>query len=310
MSNIASIKQKIIDEAKTLGFYRCGFSKVRELAEEKKHFSEYLNKAYNAEMSYLEKNFEKRLHPGKLVENSKTVISLLFPYYPNRLQKNNVPQISKYTYGEDYHLVIKEKLHMLIEFIYRNVSLSQARAFVDSAPVLEKKWAQLSGLGWIGKNTNLITKKGSYFFISEIISDLDADEDLPMKNYCGTCKKCIDACPTNALVEPYVLDSRKCISYLTIENKKEISKQFKGKFNNYIFGCDICQDVCPYNKKPIKNSEIKFEPSDEFLEKKIEDWKNLTKDDFNRIFKKSAVKRTKYTGLKRNLDFVFGNNEF
>ena len=257
-------------------------------------------------MHYMQNNLEKRLDPSLLQEKAKSIISVLFNYFPKKtdFQTNNFI-VSKYAFGKDYHFILKYKLKELLRSIEEKFGKVSARIFVDSAPVLEKAWAERAGLGWIGKNTCLINKKsGSFFFIGEIILDIELEYDVPHKNYCGSCTKCLDACPTNALIKPYTLDSRKCISYLTIENKENLPDDLKDKFEGRIFGCDICQDVCPYNRFSIKHTEPDLLPNYKFRNLKKEDWINLNKEDFNRIFKKSALKRIKFEGLKRNIDFV------
>lgn len=258
-------------------------------------------------MNYMENHFDKRLDPTKLVEGSKSVVSLLYNYFPSSHQlENDAPKISKYAYGEDYHDVIKGKLGDLMELLIEKLGSFQWRIFVDSAPVMEKAWAQKSGIGWIGKNSNLITKKnGSFFFIAEIICDLEFVYDGPIKDYCGTCTACIDACPTEAIVEPYVVDGSKCISYFTIELKDAvIPSSFAGKFENWMFGCDICQDVCPWNRFSKPHQETRFNPSGKVMAMSNSDWNDLTEDLFKELFRRSAVKRTKYKGLKRNIEFL------
>jgi epoxyqueuosine reductase len=253
----------------------------------------------------MENHFDKRLDPTKLVDGAKSVVSMLLNYYPEEGIQNEDYKISKYAYGKDYHFVIKEKLKALIAYINEKIGEVQGRAFVDSAPVMDKVWAKKSGLGWVGKNTNLInTQTGSFFFIAEIIIDLELDYDGPIKDYCGTCTKCIDACPTDALSNPYVLDASKCISYLTIELKEQIPKEFKGKMENWIFGCDICQDVCPWNRFSKQHEEKSFEPQAGLKEMKASDWEDISHEVFNTIFKDSAVKRTKFDGIRRNIDFL------
>lgn len=256
-------------------------------------------------MRYMENYFDKRLNPALLVDNAKSVVSLLYNYFPSQTQVPNTPKISKYAFGTDYHEVIKNKLNELLSGIKQNIGEVHGRVFVDSAPVLEKTWAQKSGLGWIGKNANLITKeKGSFFFIAELILDLELEHDGPIKDYCGTCTKCIDACPTQAIVEPYVVDGSKCISYLTIELKNEIPTEFKNKMDNWAFGCDVCQDVCPWNRFSETHREPLFTNSSGFLNFSEIEWVEMTEDTFHKVFKHSAVKRTKYKGLKRNLRFI------
>ena len=257
-------------------------------------------------MSYMENHFDKRLDPRLLVPGAKSVVSLLLNYFPSEEQKDkSAPKISKYAYGKDYHDVIKEKLNLLLEFIKQNIGEVDGRAFVDSAPVLDKAWAKKSGLGWIGKNSNLINKSsGSFYFIAELIIDLDLEYDGPIKDYCGTCTKCIDACPTDAIIAPYVVDGSKCISYFTIELKENIPNEVKGKFDNWSFGCDVCQDVCPWNSFSKPHAEPHFQANTELLGMKRDDWYELTEETFKRVFKGSAVKRTKFSGLTRNLEFI------
>lgn len=267
----------------------------------------YLTKNFHGKMKYMENHFEKRLDPTKLEEGAKSVISLLYNYYTTEKQSDNeAPILSKYAFGKDYHLVIREKLNKLLEYIQANFGEVKGRGFVDSAPVLERAWAQKAGLGWIGKNGNLLNKDlGSFFFISELIIDLELDyENEPAKDYCGKCTRCIDACPTQAIVAPKIVDGSKCISYLTIELKDEIPPEFEGKMQNRVFGCDICQDVCPFNKKAKQNTEPDFEPSNKLLQLSKKEWFNIDESLFTELFKNSAVKRTKYTGLKRNLRFI------
>ena len=305
MKNKKSYTKKIKAEAKRLGFFACGISEVRFLKEEKEYLQKWLAENNHGEMKYMENHFDKRLNPELLVENTKSVISVLLPYYPHKLQKDNTaPVISKYAYGKDYHYVVKEKLRILYDFIDKNIQKINGRIFTDSAPVLDKKWAELSGLGWVGKNSLLITKQGSFFFVGEIICDLELEYDSPIKNYCGTCTRCIDACPTHAITAPYVVNANKCISYLTIEYKGNLPENLKDKFNNRVFGCDICQDVCPYNKNPILHNEPDFFPNTKLIEMTKDEWFELSEDDFNEVFNKSAVKRTKFKGFERNLDFL------
>ncbi len=306
MPDVKLISRKIKDFAKELGFHSCGISKADFLKEDAEYLKKWLEQNHEGEMAYMRNHFEKRTNPKLLVEGAKSVISVLLNYHPEKsLPEDQVYKISKYAYGKDYHFVMKEKLGELLKFIEDFSGQRKARMFVDSAPVLDKRWAERSGLGWIGKNTCLITKKqGSYFFVGELILDLDLEYDVPIENYCGSCTKCLNACPTNALVAPYRIDSRKCISYLTIENKNEIPERFKNSFDNWIYGCDICQDVCPWNKKSIPNLVPEFKPSDELTKMKKEDWDHLEKEKFNKLFKKSAVLRTKFAGLNRNIKFV------
>lgn len=294
-------------KAAELGFFFCGISKADFLNTEAKRLDNWLKKDYQGNMSYMNNHFDKRLDPRLLVDDAKSVVSLLLNYYPEDTQKDpDAPKISKYAYGEDYHFVIKDKLKTLMQFVQDEIGEVGGRVFVDSAPVMDKVWAAKSGLGWVGKNSNLInTKHGSFFFIAELILDLELEPDGPIKDYCGTCTKCIDACPTNAIVEPYVVDGSKCISYLTIELKNEIiPKEFNDKMEGWAFGCDICQDVCPWNKFSSPTKESAFKPHENLLKMNKADWEDLTEEVFREIFRKSAVKRTKYKGLKRNIDFL------
>ncbi len=253
----------------------------------------------------MENHFDKRLDPRKLVDGARSVISLLLNYYPAEQQTEGTYKISKYAYGKDYHQVIKSKLRELHAFITREIGEVNGRAFVDSAPVLDKAWAARSGLGWIGKHSNLLTQQtGSFYFIAELIVDLELDYDHPVTDHCGTCTACIDACPTQAIVQPYVVDGSKCISYLTIELREEIPSSFKGKMDDWIFGCDVCQDVCPWNRFSRSHSEPLFDPHPDLLKMSKKDWEEITEDVFRKVFKGSAVKRTKYSGLKRNVDFI------
>ena len=301
LSNTQLIKQ----ECKRLGFDYCGISKAGFLEEEAPRLEAWLNNRMQGEMGYMERNFDKRLDPRLLVDNAKSVISLLLNYYPKNKQTILDYKISKYAYGEDYHKVIKEKLNELLLFIKQKLGDVNGRAFVDSAPVLDKAWAKKSGLGWIGKNSNLINKQsGSFYFIAELIVDIDLEYDNAIKDYCGTCTKCIDACPTDAIVEPYIVDGSKCISYFTIELKENIPGDMKGKMDNWIFGCDICQDVCPWNSFSIPHHEKKLDPVPHLLEMTKNDWEEISEKTFSRVFKNSAVKRTKFNGLKRNIEFV------
>lgn len=256
-------------------------------------------------MKYMENYFDKRLDPRLLVENAKSIISLLYNYYPTEAQTPNAPKLSKYAYGKDYHEVIREKLKELLFNLETKIGKINGRAFVDSAPVMDKVWAKKSGLGWVGKNANLITKQqGSFFFIAELIIDVDLIPDGPIKDYCGTCTRCIDACPTNAIVEPYVVDGSKCISYLTIELKSEIPNSFKDKMDNWVFGCDVCQDVCPWNSFSKPHQEPLFNNTNQLLNYSEKEWSEITEDTFQILFKHSAIKRTKFKGLKRNLTFL------
>ncbi len=293
----------IKDESKKLGFSSCGISQARFLSEEADNFENWLTKGYQGSMSYLEKNIDKRLDPRLLVPGSKSVISLSYNYFPPKklIDENNFI-ISKYAYGKDYHKVLKKKLKKLFARIREKMGEIEGRVFVDSAPIHERAWAKLSGLGWVGKNSLLINKnKGSYFFLAEIICDLELEYDEPVLNRCGSCTRCIDACPTDAITEAQVIDANKCISYLTIENKESIPEELRGSLNDSIFGCDICQDVCPWNKRSTPHNEKEFIPNKELKKLKRKDWIELTEETFNKIFEGSAVKRTKYKGLTRNI---------
>ncbi|WP_417199331.1 tRNA epoxyqueuosine(34) reductase QueG [Bizionia sp.] len=305
MTNTSKYSQIIKTEAKRLGFLSCGISQAGFLESEAPRLETWLNKNMNGEMSYMENHFDKRLDPTKLVEGSKSVISLLLNYYPSETQSEETYKISKYAYGNDYHHVIKSKLKELTHFIQDEIGDINGRAFVDSAPVLDKAWAAKSGLGWIGKHSNLLTQQvGSFYFIAELIIDLELEYDTVTTDHCGTCTKCIDACPTQAITEPYVVDGSKCISYFTIELKENIPTEFKGKFNDWMFGCDICQDVCPWNRFSKAHSEPLFNPHPELLDMTKKDWEEITEDTFRKVFQKSAVKRTKFSGLTRNIDFL------
>ncbi len=306
MNQSTNYTQLIKSESKRLGFDYCGISKAEFLEEEAPRLENWLNNNMHGQMSYMQNHFDKRLDPRLLVPGAKSVISLLLNYYPTEKQHDETaPKISKYAYGEDYHFVIKEKLNQLLEFIKENIGEVDGRVFVDSAPVMDKAWAKKSGLGWIGKHSNLINKNsGSFFFIAELIIDLELEVDGAIKDYCGTCTRCIDACPTEAIVAPYMVDGSKCISYFTIELKESIPNDVKGKFDNWMFGCDICQDVCPWNRFSKPNKEENFQPNGELLNMTKNEWQELTEETFKRVFKNSAVKRTKFSGLKRNIDFI------
>ena len=306
MINNASKYSTIIKaEAKRLGFLSCGISKAEFLEVEAPRLETWLNKNMNGEMRYMENHFDKRLDPTLLVEGSKSVVSLLLNYYPSETQTDDSYKLSKYAYGNDYHHVIKHKLKSLLYFIQDEIGEVGGRAFVDSAPVLDKAWAAKSGLGWIGKHSNLLTQQvGSFYFIAELIIDLELEYDYATTDHCGTCTKCIDACPTEAITEPYIVDGSKCISYFTIELKENIPTEFKGKFDDWMFGCDICQDVCPWNKFSKPHNEPLFNPHPELLDMTKKDWEEITEDTFKKVFQKSAVKRTKFAGLERNIEFL------
>ena len=294
----------IKNTAKNLGFLSCGISKAEFLEEEAPRFEKWLNEQKHGQMAYMENHYDKRLDPRLLVPGAKSVVSLLLNYYTDEHQVEGAPKISKYAYGTDYHFVIKEKLKQLFQILQEEIGEINGRVFVDSAPVMDKAWAGRSGLGWMGKNTNLINKKvGSFFFIAEMILDLKLDYDTPVTDHCGTCTACIDSCPTEALT-PYNIDASRCISYLTIELKDQIPSEFQNKMDDWSFGCDICQDVCPWNRFSKPHNEPLFEPRAELLEFTKKDWEELTEATFDTIFKNSAVKRTRYRGLKRNLAFL------
>ena len=306
MINIKEKYTQIIKaESKRLGFLSCGISKAGFLEEEAPRLEKWLNNHMNGQMIYMENHFDKRLNPQVLVEDSKSVISLLLNYYPTESQNLESYKISKYAYGQDYHFVIKDKLKELLNTIQTEIGEVSGRAFVDSAPVLDKAWAAKSGLGWIGKNSNLITQKvGSFYFIAELIIDLELDYDKPTTDHCGSCTACIDACPTEAIVSPYVVDGSKCISYFTIELKDNLPLEMKGKFNDWAFGCDICQDVCPWNRFSKPHKEPLFNANHEILSFSKKDWEEITSETFNKVFKNTSVKRTKFEGFKRNITFL------
>lgn len=300
------LTQKIKVEATRLGFSFCGISKAEFLEEEAPRLENWLKQNLHGEMYYMENHFDKRLNPRVLVEGSKSVISLMYNYYPSTQQRSDSYKISKYAYGEDYHHVIKDKLKELVQFITDEFGEINARIFTDSAPILERVWAKKSGLGWIGKNSMLINpKQGSFFFLAEIILDVEFDYDSPIKDYCGTCTACVEACPTEAILPNKVVDGSKCISYFTIELKNEIiPKEVKGKFEDWMFGCDICQDVCPWNRFSASTNELLFTPNQKLLNYTKKEWTEISEEIFNELFKKSAVKRTKFEGLKRNIRFL------
>lgn len=297
------IKSKALE----IGFYSCGISEAVYLEKDAPRLKQWLENGYHSEMHYMANHFEKRTDPRKLLENAKSVISVLYNYSPKqKIPEDDNYKISVYAYGQDYHFVLKRKLKDLITFIQKEAGEVNARAFVDSAPVLDRAWAARSGLGWIGKNTMLITKEqGSYFFIGEIITDMELEYDeRTVTNYCGGCTRCIDACPTKALT-PYYLNANKCISNLTIENKSDqIPDEFKGKFDDWIFGCDICQQVCPWNRLAEPHNEPEFNPSEDLLKMQKSDWENLDKNKFNEVFRSSPLKRANFKGIKRNIGFV------
>ncbi|MCD9573336.1 tRNA epoxyqueuosine(34) reductase QueG [Flavobacterium soyae] len=292
-------------EAKRLGFISCGISKAGFLEQEAPRLEKWLNNNHNGQMAYMENHFDKRLDPTLLVDDAKSVVSLLLNYYPSESQNDEAYKISKYAYGQDYHFVIKEKLKEFLYSIQENIGEVSGRAFVDSAPVLDKAWAAKSGLGWIGKNSNLITQKvGSFYFIAELILDLDLEYDHAVTDHCGSCTACIDACPTQAILAPYIVDGSKCISYYTIELKENIPNEMQGKFDNWMFGCDTCQDVCPWNRFSKPHSEPLFNPNPDLISFSKKDWTEITEETFQKVFKNSPIKRTKFDGLKRNIKFL------
>ena len=296
----------IKSHAKSLGFMSCGISKAEFLEKEAPRLEQWLNQNRHGQMNYMSNHFDKRLDPGLLVPGAKSIVSLLLNYHSTQTQKDpQAPKISQYAFGEDYHGVIKKKLKDLMSFIHEEIGEVDGRVFVDSAPVMDKVWAEKSGLGWIGKNTNLISKKaGSFFFIAELIIDLELNYDPPTTDHCGSCTACIDACPTEALIAPYQIDGSKCISYLTIELKDQIPSEFKGKMDQWAFGCDVCQTVCPWNRFSTQHQETALKPNNELLSLTKKDWEEMTEDVFGTLFKNSAIKRTKYEGIKRNIKFI------
>lgn len=298
--------QFIKNEAKRLGFLNCGIAKAEFLETEAPRLEAWLKNGYQGSMAYMENHFDKRLDPRLLVEGAKSVVSLSFNYYPSQFQNSESYKISKYAYGQDYHHVIKSKLRELLASIQDEIGEVNGRCFVDSAPVLERAWAERAGLGWNGKHSLLIEKqKGSFFFLAELIIDLELDYDAPTKtDHCGECTRCIDACPTEAILPNNVIDSNKCISHLTIELKDSIPNQFKNDIENWMFGCDICQDICPWNRFSKPHNEPLFAPKEELLNFSKKDWEEITEETFGKVFQKSAVKRTKYSGLKRNIAFL------
>ena len=305
INNKTKYTQFIKSEAQRLGFLSCGISKAGFLEQEAPRLENWLQNQRNGQMAYMENHFDKRLDPTLLVDGAKSVISLLLNYYPSEFQQSDSYKISKYAFGQDYHFVIKDKLNALLSEMQSFIGEISGRAFVDSAPVLDKAWAAKSGLGWIGKNSNLITKQvGSFYFIAELIIDLELDYDTATTDHCGNCTACIDACPTNAIVAPYVVDGSKCISYFTIELKDNLPEDLKGKFDDWVFGCDVCQDVCPWNKFSKAHSEPLFNPNPTLLAMSKKDFEEITDTTFKMVFKNSAVKRTKFEGLKRNIEFL------
>lgn len=305
MTNKEKFTLLIKQEAQRLGFLSCGISKAGFLEEEAPRLEKWLNNQMHGQMSYLEDHFDKRLNPTLLVSGAKSVVSLLLNYYPPDLQIDNSYKVSKYAYGKDYHNVIQKKLKKLLRAIRTEIGEVSGRAFIDIAPVMDKVWAAKSGLGWIGKNSNLITQKtGSFYFIAELILDLDLEYDNPTTDHCGSCTACIDACPTQAIIAPYVVDGSKCISYFTIELKENLPIEMKGKFDDWAFGCDICQDVCPWNRFSKPHNEPLLSPNPELLSLSKKDWEEITAETFDKVFKNSPLKRAKWEGIKRNIDFL------
>ncbi len=299
--------QLIKEEASRLGFSFVGIARAERMDEEARRLEAWLHQGMHGRMAYMENYFEQRVDPRRLVEGARSVISLVYNYYPSRTQSDPfAPKIARYAYGEDYHFVLKRKLKELLHFIRERIGEVNGRCFVDSAPVLERDWARRAGTGWVGKNTLLIhPKAGSYFFIAELILDLELIFDQPIKDYCGTCTRCIDSCPTEAISpQGYIVDGSKCISYFTIELKEAIPEEVRGKFENWMFGCDICQEVCPWNRFSTPHAEPAFEPHPDLLEMKKEDWIDITEETFQKVFRRSALKRSKFSGLKRNIEFL------
>lgn len=298
--------------ASNLGFTHCGIATAKRLDADAKRLEQWLNKGYHGHMKYMENHFEMRIDPSQLVPGAKSVITLLLNYFPEEQQTAGAPKVARYAFGKDYHDIIRKKLRTLLNLINENIGEVNGRGFVDSAPVLERSWAKLSGLGWVGKNGNLINKKqGSYFFIATLITDLPLQADDPFaRDYCGTCTKCIDACPTDAILPGKVVDGSKCISYFTIELKEAlIPNSQKGKFDNWLFGCDTCQEVCPWNRFASPHNEKDLSPIPEILHYSEKDWEELTEEKFKIIFKESPLKRSKFEGIKRNLRFLNGGTD-
>jgi len=306
---MANEKQKnsalIKSRARSLGFLDCGISRAEFLDKESEQLKQWLNEGRHGHMQYMENYFDKRTDPTRLIDNAKSVISVIMNYFPEKQQRTDTYQIAKYAYGKDYHFVMKHMLKDLLKFIREEIAEVNGRPFVDSAPVMDKIWAQKGGLGWLGKNTNLISQKyGSFILIGELIIDLELEYDEPVKDYCGNCRRCIDACPTGALTEPYKIDASRCLSYLTIEHKKEIPQAFKGQYEDWIFGCDICQDVCPWNRKSRPHTHEDLKPHPDLLYLSRSEWENLSREHFKTMLKNSAVKRIKYEGLMKNINFL------
>ncbi len=307
MQLASEISNAIREEALRLGFTDCGFSRAGELPEDGERLKAWLDKGHHARMGYMANHFEKRIDPTQLVEGAQSVVSLLYNYYSDRVQHDpDAPVISKYAYGKDYHVVMKQKMNQLFDFVKSIHPNTEGRVFVDSAPVLDRAWAQRAGLGWIGKNSNLISRTaGSFVFIGELILTLELEYNtLPESDFCGSCTRCIEACPTGSILDNRTLDAERCISYQTIENKGEISSNLEGKLSNRIFGCDICQDVCPWNRKSLNHREPGFDPDPELLEMSAVDWEELNKETFNRLFHQSPLKRAGFEKIKGSLAFL------
>ncbi|WP_291906153.1 tRNA epoxyqueuosine(34) reductase QueG [Chitinophaga sp. CB10] len=292
--------------ARELGFDYCGISEAVQLDDDARRLEQWLKKGMHGSMHYMENHFDKRIDPRKLVDGAKSVITLLYNYFPSEKQRSDAPKVSKYAYGEDYHEVIRAKLKTMLDRMQEHIGAVQGRGFVDSAPVLERSWARRSGLGWMGKNGNIINKQsGSFFFIATLITDIELEYDGPVGDYCGTCTRCLDACPTGAIVSPGVVDGSRCISYFTIELKDQlIPEKMQGSFDNWMFGCDTCQDVCPWNRFSKPNSEVAFTPIPAILNFSTSDWEEMTEEAFKTIFRHSPLKRSKYAGIRRNLQFL------
>ena len=311
MTSIEEHTHFLKEQALDLGFSFVGIAKAGFMEPEARRLEDWLNKGYQGRMSYLENHFDKRVDPTKLVPGAQSVVSLVYNYFPvQKLEVPNAPKLARYAYGQDYHFVVKDKLRELLERLREQVGAVEGRCFVDSAPVLERDWARRAGVGWVGKNTMLIhPRAGSFFFLAELIIDLPLVPDGPLKDYCGTCTRCIDACPTDAIAEEgYEMDGSKCISYLTIELKEAIPEEFQGKMEGWMFGCDICQEVCPWNRFSSPHTEPAFAPHPDLATMTRQDWEEITEETFRRVFKKSAVKRTKFAGLQRNIRFLYSNS--
>lgn len=291
--------------AKQLGFDFCGISKATFLEEEAPHLEKWLQQGMNGKMQYMENYFDMRLDPRKLMDGAKSVISLMLNYYPEEKQNEDAPKISKYAYGKDYHFVIKSKLKELLHVLNEEIGGIHGRAFVDSAPMLDRAWAAKSGLGWIGKNAMLIRpQQGSFYFLAELIVDIELEPDGPIKDYCGSCTRCMDACPTQAIIGPKIVDGSKCISYFTIELREAMPPEMESKMDNWMFGCDVCQDVCPWNRFSKPHSTAEMKPSEPVLKMTQKDWEEITEEIFKSKFKDSPLQRAGYKGIKRNLNYL------